>query len=122
MTEGGRADGQTVVAGHGWRYSSTDDIVVPEGTYVHWYVEDGEGLADSIGRKVENGARNVKPRQTYGPGDRMPNYTVGPPTRPGLNIMSGSRTVDVPTFMSDLFADPEFRGIIHMAICRKWLW
>lgn len=87
------------------------------GTYLHFYVEHGEKLLDSVGALIERGARNVKPVQTYGPGDRVPNYLIGPPE--GLNIMSGSTTVPHDRLLSEMLADGTISGVCHMAICRE---
>ena len=117
MTEGGRGDGQTVIAGHGWYNTPDGSVTVPKGTYIHFYVEHGEMLDDSVGKAIEGGARTVKPAQTYGPGDRVPNYTVGPPG--GLEILGGSTTFPAPTLISEMFDSGQLSGVVHFATCRE---
>ncbi len=119
ITEGGRANGQ-VVAGHGGYITSDGHSVVPSGTYLHFYVEHGGLLEDSIGFQIERGARNIKPVETYGPGDLVPNYIIGPPE--GLNIMSGSTTVTSERMLGEMLEDGSISGVCHMAICREVLW
>jgi hypothetical protein len=115
VTDGGRADGKAL-AGHGGYYRADGTTTVPEGTYLHFYVDHGKPLLDSEGLKIERGARNIKPVQTFGPGDEVPNYVISPPRN--LNIMSGSITVAGPTMLSDLLEDGTLSGVVHMAICR----
>ncbi|WP_194906691.1 putative adhesin [Catenulispora rubra] len=117
ITPGGRGDGGQVVAGHGWYNTPDGFTTVPDGTYLHFYVQHGEKLDDSVGTKIERGARDVMPVQTYGPGERVPNYIIGPPDE--LKIMSGSTTVDQPKLLSELFDEGTIKGVCHMAVCRE---
>jgi hypothetical protein len=119
VTPGGRANGKAV-AGHGWYFSSNGMTPpLPKGMYLHFYVEHGEKLLDSVGTMIERGARNVKPVQTYGPGDRIPDYLIGHPE--GLNIMSGSIIISDERLLSEMIADGTIGGVCHMAICREEL-
>jgi hypothetical protein len=117
VTDGGRSTGGQAVAGHGWHARSNGTTVVPPGTYLHFYVEHGEKLADSVGLQIERGARNIKPVETFGPGSRIPNYTIAPPR--GLNIMSGSTTVTQSRLLSEMFEDGTISGVSHVAVCRE---
>jgi hypothetical protein len=55
----------------------------------------------------------VTPTATFGPGESVPNYTLMAPS--GLNIMSGSTTVEDATRLSDLLK-PNM-GVCHWAAC-----
>jgi hypothetical protein len=59
---------------------------------------------------VERGARNVKPAETFGPGDQAPNYMILPPRR--LNIYGGSITVPGATLLSDMFDSGALSGVV----------
>jgi chemotaxis protein histidine kinase CheA len=52
---GGRADGQTVLSGHGWLRRSGGDFVVPEGTSISFYSNHGQSLHGLDGVAVEGG-------------------------------------------------------------------
>lgn len=120
VTQGGRADGAKVVAGHGYYVSSNGGVIVPEGTYLHFYVGHGEKLLDRVGTMIERGARNIKPAQTFGPGSHVPNYTIAEPD--GLNIYSNSIIVGGEKLLSEIIGDGTLQGVCHMAICREVLW
>lgn len=78
VIDGGRADGETVFAGHGeYRYGS-GDTVVPEGTTLKVYSPHGGTISDSTGLAIEQG-RGPAAVTTYGPGSVVPNYTLKPP-------------------------------------------
>ncbi|WBC17745.1 hypothetical protein O7600_13355 [Micromonospora sp. WMMA1998] len=117
VSEGGRKDGGQVVAGHGWYFSSNGTTTLPSGTYLHFYVEHGEKLLDTVGRRIEGGARSVAPVETFGPGDSVPNYTIGQPN--GLRILNGSTTVRGDRLLGDMLADGTIKGVCHMAVCRE---
>ncbi len=111
---GGRADGQAVIAGHGWYVRGTGDTRMPSGTWGYFYVEDGIGLRQSVGLAVEKGEK-IKPSEIVGPGKSLPNYTVAPGD--DLRMMSGSITVSRDTLLSEILK-PNM-GPVHLAICRK---
>lgn len=108
---GGRADGETVFAGHGEYRMTSGTTVVPEGTSVTTYAPHGMKIGDSVGGAIETGGGT--PFQVYGPGEAMPNYTLKTPD--GLTVYSGSTTVDSSTLLSDLL-EPGM-GNCHWAAC-----
>ncbi|MHA6764623.1 putative adhesin [Streptacidiphilus sp. PAMC 29251] len=116
VTEGGRGGGQAV-AGHGFYYTADGKTKVPSGTYLHFYVNHGEKLDDSVGNAIEGGSRTIKPVETYGPGSSVPDYTIAPPA--GLNILTGSTTVSEPTRLSTLLGNGSIGGVVHLCICRE---
>ncbi|MGC4808198.1 RHS repeat domain-containing protein [Micromonospora sp. DT233] len=118
VTSGGRKDGGKVVAGHGWYFSSNGYTPpLSSGTYLHFYVQHGEKILDVDGLRVEGGARSMKPAETFGPGDQVPNYTIGQPN--GLNILTGSIVVQGDRLLGDMLADGTISGVCHMAVCRE---
>lgn len=114
---GGRADGETVFAGHGDLVRDAGTTVVPEGTYISFYVSDGELLPGLNGLAVEAG---VYPEnsfvETFGPGDTIPNYTLRPPK--DLSIMERSATAEEAVALSELL-QPGMDNT-HWAACREW--
>ncbi|WP_256673440.1 putative adhesin [Nocardia cyriacigeorgica] len=114
---GGRGDGETVFAGHGVLMRDAGTTVVPEGTYISFYVADGELLPGLNGLAVEAG---VYPTgyyvETFGPGDTIPNYTLRTPDR--LSIMENSSTVSEAATLADLLQPG--MGNTHWAACREW--
>jgi hypothetical protein len=90
VLEGGRADGQTVFAGHGTYRWGAGDTVVPEGTTVHVYAGFDETIGDALGQAIETGGA-VTPTHVFGPGPSIPNYVLRTPDN--LTIYSGSTTV-----------------------------
>ncbi|UIX32034.1 putative adhesin [Streptomyces sp. GQFP] len=114
VTQQGRTDNSTVIAGHGYYVRGDGDATVPTGTWVKFYVEDGKKLKDSIGFSVETGA-NIPPTETFGPGRSIPDYTVDVPDN--LNISSRSISVSEPTKLSDIL-EPNM-GACHVVICRE---
>lgn len=108
---GGRADGETVFAGHGEYRMGSGTTTVPEGTSVTTYAPHGQGILDSTGGAIETGGGS--PFQVFGPGEQIPNYTLRTPD--GLTVYSGSTTVESSTFMSDLLKPG--MGSCHWAAC-----
>jgi len=108
---GGRPDGETVFAGHGEYRLGTGDTVVPEGTTVNFYSEMGRTLTQPKGLLIEQGGGPAP--VSYGPGSVIPNYHLKAPDR--LTVMSGSRTVEDATPLSDLLK-PNM-GTCHWAAC-----
>ncbi|WP_030935363.1 putative adhesin [Streptomyces sp. NRRL S-646] len=116
VTTGRRADGAKVYSGHGTYGRNTGNFTVPQGTRLHFYVPHGRKLGDSAGLAVERGVDAPGAVESFGPGDILPDYVIGPPT--DLNIMSGSRTVTRPTGISALIT--QGMGEVHMAMCREF--
>ncbi|PPK66045.1 hypothetical protein V5P93_003760 [Actinokineospora auranticolor] len=80
------------------------------------HVQDGEKLKDADGLAVELGTYSGEPAEVFGPGDRVPNYTLLPPEN--LNIASGSYTVGQRAQLSELLISD--MGICHWAACREF--
>ncbi|WP_447003144.1 putative adhesin [Saccharothrix isguenensis] len=114
---GGRPDNQTVFAGHGVLRPGAGEVTVPEGTSIAMYVHEGERIKDSAGLAVELGTGGV-PVEVFGPGMRVPNYTLGP-SRGDLVLASGSYTVGRSTPLSELLI-PDM-GMTHWAACREFI-
>ncbi|MER7397607.1 putative T7SS-secreted protein [Streptomyces sp. NPDC000151] len=114
VTQKGRTDNSQVISGHGYYEFGAGDMTVPSGTWLKFYVEDGQRLSDAIGHEVEVGG-NRAPFETFGPGKNLPDYTVDVPKN--LNISSKSITVNAPTRLSDIVT--EGMGAVHVVICRE---
>jgi len=113
--QGGRADGQTVFAGHGEYRLGSGEVTVPEGTTIKFYAEDGEGIVDSVGLKVELG-EELAHVEAVGPGGTVLNYTLMAPK--DLKVASGSVLVEDATDLAELLKPG--MGIVHWASCRKF--
>ncbi|MDK1473071.1 hypothetical protein QNO07_06490 [Streptomyces sp. 549] len=118
---GGRADGQTVLAGHGFLESRAGVLTVPPGTSISFYVQHGERIPGLNGVAVESG---VYPKggyvETFHAGDQIPNYTLGSPQArlgEGFSVMEESTTVANRTKLSELLRPG--MGEIHWAACRE---
>ncbi|MFE3021157.1 putative T7SS-secreted protein [Streptomyces sp. NPDC059256] len=114
VTQTGRSDNSQVISGHGYYQFGSGDMVVPSGTWLKFYVEDGARLGDRFAHDIETGG-NHPPVETFGPGKSLPNYTVDVPKN--LAISSKSITVDSPTFLSEIVRDG--MGAVHVLICRE---
>ncbi|WP_158708944.1 putative adhesin [Streptomyces sp. NRRL S-920] len=114
VTQLGRSDNSTVITGHGYYILGSGDAIVPPGTWVKFYVEDGKKLKDSLGLQVETGGK-IPATDTYGPGKSFPDYTVAPPYN--LRISSKSISVSKPTRLSEIL-EPNM-GACHVTICRE---
>lgn len=114
VTLAGRSDNSTVITGHGYYILGSGDAVVPPGTWVKFYVEDGKKLKDSLGLQVETGGK-ASPAETFGPGRTFPDYTVGPPHN--LRISARSISVRKPTRLSEILEAN--MGACHVTICRE---
>ncbi|WP_255953081.1 putative T7SS-secreted protein [Streptomyces odontomachi] len=110
----GRSDNSAVISGHGYYEFGVGDMQVPGGTWLKFYVKDGERLSDSIGHAIEVG-ENRLPADTYGPGKMLPDYIVDRPN--GLRISGRSITVNAPTRLSEIVS--EGMGAVHVVICRE---
>ncbi|MDT0346684.1 WXG100 family type VII secretion target [Streptomyces litchfieldiae] len=116
--EGGRADGQTVFAGHGRLERGAGEFVVPEGTTISFYAEHGESLHGLDGLAVEGGVFPADAVQVFRGGDVIPDYTLSAPaaTRGGMSVFENSVTVANRTRLSELLS--ENMGDVHWAACR----
>ena len=111
VLRGGRADGETVFAGHGVLRMGSGTTIVPEGTKFVTYAPDGKRISDALGGAIETGGGS--PFKVFGPGEVVPNYTLRTPD--GLTVYSESVTVDRSTLLSDLLK-PNM-GTCHWAAC-----
>lgn len=118
---GGRPDGETVFAGHGFRESDAGTFVVPEGTNITFYIPDGERIPGLNGVAVEGGSYpSGGYYQTYTPGQEVPNYTLAPPAASGgggFSVYENSTTVASKVQLSELLK--EGMGNVHWAACRE---
>ncbi|MGW1163986.1 WXG100 family type VII secretion target [Streptomyces sp. NPDC002550] len=117
---GGRPDGETVFAGHGYIEPKAGEIVVPEGTNISFYVQHGDMLPGLNGLTVERGVYPGGYVETFGPGETIPNYTLGPPTPSGgggFSVFENSTTVAERTRLEDLLKPG--MGNVHWAACRE---
>ncbi|WP_405688824.1 putative adhesin [Streptomyces sp. NBC_00057] len=117
VTTGRRPDGETVFSGHGTIGRNTGSFMVPQGTTLNFYIPHRRTLNDSAGLAVERGSPDAPDVvESFGPGDVLPDYILGPPT--DLNIMGGSLTVTRDTGISALIR--QGMGNVHMAMCREF--
>ncbi|MFD4725801.1 putative T7SS-secreted protein [Streptomyces seoulensis] len=119
---GGRADGETVFAGHGFIESGAGEIVVPKGTSITFYVEHGERIPGLNGLTVERGVYPEGYSHTLHEGATIPNYTLAPPTASGggtFSVFENSTTVAERTKLGELLKPG--MGNVHWAACRERL-
>ncbi|WP_223190923.1 polymorphic toxin-type HINT domain-containing protein [Nonomuraea terrae] len=109
-----RPDGQVVFAGHGGWSFLNGWTRVPEGTSLAVYGEKGHSISDFTGFRVELGDPTLTPTKVYGPGERIRNLQLYPPT-PDLAILAKSTTVQSRTSLSQLLK-PNM-GMCHWAAC-----
>jgi hypothetical protein len=103
-----------VFSGHGAYEIGSGVAVVPSGTSLTIYSKFGATITDRLGNVVETAGDLSKVySRTYGPGDRLPNYTLYPPE--GLNLQGNPVTVSTPTRVSDLLKTG--MGECHWAAC-----
>ena len=103
--------------------------MVPEGTTVIFHQPAGSGLEDGLGKSIEGGTAS-RYNERYGPGSRIPDYTLHPPD--GLNIEATSVTVTDSTLLGELLRPG--MGSVDWAACRspdrfdmtvvraRWVW
>lgn len=105
---------RTVLSGHGeWR-ARNGNMVIPKGTTFTVYSEHGATISDDLGNVIETGGDVSKVySKTYLSGDKIPNYTLQPPT--GLNIIGDGQTVVRNTNLASLLK-PNM-GDVHWAAC-----
>ncbi|MGQ4516751.1 RHS repeat-associated core domain-containing protein [Streptomyces sp. DW26H14] len=114
VTQKGRVDNSKVISGHGYYEFGAGDMQVPPGTWLKFYVEDGERIGDAFAHDIETGG-NHPAVETFGPGKKLPDYTVDRPRN--LAISSRSITVSAPTRLSEIVTDK--MGAVHVLICRE---
>ncbi|MFG2111480.1 putative T7SS-secreted protein [Streptomyces sp. NPDC048718] len=122
VLEGGRPDGEKVLAGHGYVERGAGEITVPEGTNITFYVEHGDKLPGLNGLTVERGVYPGGYSQTFKPGEVIPDYTLGPPASSGgggFSVFENSTTVGQKTRLGELL-EPGM-GNVHWAACREIL-
>ncbi|WP_323748907.1 WXG100 family type VII secretion target [Streptomyces sp. PR69] len=122
VLEGGRPDGETVFAGHGFLRPNDGEVTVPGGTSISFYVPDGERIPGLNGVAVEGGSYPGGAVETFHPGQKVPNYTLGPPEAVGpggFTVYENSITVARRTLLSDLLK--EDMGNVHWAACREYV-
>jgi RHS repeat-associated protein len=115
----GRPDDELVLSGHGAiRPGDGASVTVPKGTTLYMYSKHGTTILDITGNGIETGTL-VKGAavEIYGPGEKLPNYSLLPPD--DLVIEGSPRTVTVPheRRLSDLLR-PNM-GVVHWAACRS---
>ncbi|MEU9303070.1 putative T7SS-secreted protein [Streptomyces sp. NPDC048269] len=121
VMKGGRPDGETVLAGHGYIESGAGEIAVPPGTHISFYIPHGERIPGLNGVAVEGGSYPGGAVETFGPGQKIPNYTLAPPQAIGGNgftVYENSTTVAQRTQLADLLK--ENMGNVHWAACREY--
>ncbi|WP_332759153.1 putative T7SS-secreted protein [Streptomyces sp. MT206] len=121
VLKGGRTDGETVLAGHGYIEREAGEMVVPPGTTISFYVEHGERIPGLNGVAVEGGSYPGGAVETFHPGDRIPDYTLAPPEATGaggFTVYENSTTVSHRTPLSELLK--ENMGDVHWAACREF--
>jgi RHS repeat-associated protein len=114
----GRPDDQFVYSGHGGIMAGDGmAVAIPKGTYVSMYSQHGETISDWLGNQIERGTSHANPVEVYGPGEKLPDYTLFPPE--GLHIQGVPKnlTVDSPYYLSQLLR-PNM-GMVHWAACRS---
>ncbi|MGY3680413.1 WXG100 family type VII secretion target [Streptomyces sp. TE33382] len=121
VLKGGRPDGETVLAGHGYIEMGAGEIIVPPGTKISFYVPHGDRIPGLNGVAIEGGSYPGGALETFGPGDRIPNYTLAPPEAKGaggFTVYENSTTVAQRTMLSDLLKGD--MGNVHWAACREF--
>ncbi|MCC2278574.1 hypothetical protein LKL35_24565 [Streptomyces sp. ET3-23] len=118
--EGGRLDGETVLAGHGYLRRGSGEMMVPPGTTISFYVPHGDLLPGLNGITVEAGIYPGGYVETFHPGDVIPDYTLDAPAAGmggGFSVMEKSTTVSQRTLLSQILK-PDM-GNVHWAACRE---
>ncbi|MBO0804622.1 MAG: hypothetical protein J2P25_16300, partial [Nocardiopsaceae bacterium] len=122
----GRPDGEVVLSGHGGiPEGDGTPVTVPDGTSVAMYTEHGQGLMNPGALNIETGFKfefysgrlepPPEPKEVYGPGEQLPDYTLDPPV--GLKVYGNPVTVTSPTRLSELLKPG--MGRVHWAACRN---
>ena len=116
--QGGRPDGQTVFAGHGYLRQGAGSFVVPEGTSISFYANRGESLQGLDGLAVEAGVYPQEAVQVFHGGDVIEDFTLAAPAPHGpggFSVFENSTTVVSPTPLSELLTAN--MGDVHWAAC-----
>jgi hypothetical protein len=104
----------TVFSGHGSYEIGSGIHTIPDGTYLTTFSKFGSTISDPLGNVIETGGDLSKVyKRTYGPGDRIPNYTLHPPD--GLDIQGSPVTVTKSKKLSELL-EPDM-GECSWAAC-----
>ncbi|MEU1784128.1 putative adhesin [Streptomyces abikoensis] len=117
--EGGRPDGQTVLAGHGYLRRGAGEMTVPPGTTISFYVPHGDLLPGLNGLTVEAGIYPGGYVETFRPGETIPDYTLDAPAAGmggGFSVFEKSTTVSERTPLSQILKPS--MGDVHWAACR----
>ncbi|MEC4016981.1 putative adhesin [Streptomyces sp. H27-D2] len=120
VISGGRADGESVLAGHGYIEVGAGELTVPPGSTISFYVPHGERIPGLNGVAVEGGSYPGAALETFHPGDSIPNYTLAPPESTGaggFTVYENSTTVAKRTYLGDLLKLD--MGNVHWAACRE---
>ncbi|MFE2497657.1 WXG100 family type VII secretion target [Streptomyces scopuliridis] len=120
VLKGGRPDGENVLAGHGYLEFDAGETIVPPGTSISFYVPHGERIPGLNGVAVEGGSYPGAAIEKFGPGDKIPNYTLAPPEAKGsggFTVYENSTTVAHRTKLSELLESG--MGDVHWAACRE---
>ncbi|MEU7135381.1 putative adhesin [Streptomyces sp. NPDC046261] len=94
--KGGRPDGETVFAGHGYLRRGSGEMTVPPGTTISFYVPHADMLPGPNGLTVEAGIYPGGYVETFHPGQRIPDYTLDAPAAGmggGFSVFEKSTTV-----------------------------
>jgi hypothetical protein len=111
----GRPDGELVLSGHGGIGAGDGaSVTVPPGTSIAMYSPHGTPILDSLGNLIETGS--PPPLEVYGPGEQLPDYTLGPPVGLVIEGLPRSVIVSSETRLSELIAAN--MGRVHWAACR----
>ncbi|WP_405676096.1 DUF6531 domain-containing protein [Streptomyces sp. NBC_01511] len=114
----GRPDNQFVYSGHGGIQAGDGmPVIVPEGTSISMYSRHGEPISDWLGNQIETGTKHANPLEIYGPGEKLPDYTLYPPDTLSILGLPRNLTVDNPYYLSQLIQ--ENMGMVHWAACRS---
>jgi hypothetical protein len=104
-----------VFSGHGEFVPGNGTIVVPTGTSVSVYSPFGGTITNRLGNAIETGEKLPQIfRRTYQPGEKLPNYSLLPPTE-DIPILGNPRTVEEETLLKKLL-EPDM-GHCHWAAC-----
>lgn len=103
------------LAGHGNWDSGNGYTTVPKGTTIIFYGPQGSPISDDLGVQIEANKVKQHYREVYGPGDRVRDYTLGPPV--GLTILPKSATVNQEMRLSQLLKPGQ--GSLRWAACRS---
>jgi RHS repeat-associated protein len=111
----GRPDNQLVLSGHGGMdIGDGTGTTVPPGTRIAMYVPHGDYIGDFDAQKIET--RGPPAVEVYGPGEKLPDYVLAPPTGIVIKGLPRNVTVTGETRLSGLLRAN--MGTVHWAACR----